>query len=76
MDISLNRTNKGSIINVKSIHGMLWLQIHFEAKYWDHIASDQVLIPNNDADELIFDAKKSGLVIGDLINSSSQSLKG
>ena len=76
MDISLNRTNKGSIINVKSIHGMLWLQTHFEAKYWVHIANDQVLIPHNDAQELMFDANKSGLIIGDLINSSSQSLKG
>ena len=63
MDISLNRTNKGSIINVKSIHGMLWLQTHFENNWWSALAKNEVKVCSEDAKNLLKDAQEAGLIL-------------
>ena len=63
MDICLIETNEGTHIRPVSVHGMLWLQTHFEEAHWESIASKSVLLPFKDAQELSHDAKKAGLRI-------------
>ena len=63
MDIFLIKTVEGINIRPASIHGMLWLQTHFEAKHWDSLANNQVLLPKNDLELLSEDAQKAGLTL-------------
>ncbi len=61
MDIWLIDTDAGVELQPVSIHGMLWLQTHFEDEYWDAIASKQVMISLEDAKLLLADARQAGL---------------
>ncbi len=61
MDIWLIQTEEGAQIRPESIHGMLWLQTHFEDAYWNALASKQVCISLIDAKDLSEDALKAGL---------------
>ncbi len=70
MDISLSDKRNGTQIEPKSIHGLLWLQTHFESKHWESICHGLVIIPLKDAKMLDEDAKKAGLNVN-FINSLS-----
>ncbi len=61
MDIWLIETEEGTIIRPESIHGMLWLQTHFENEHWEAISSNQVRLPISDARILSNDALDAGL---------------
>ena len=61
MDITLSRASQGILLTPKSIHGMLWLQTHFEKQHWEALASAKVIIPESNADEIYVDAMKGGL---------------
>ncbi len=65
MDICLakvdNRSNK-SLIPL-SIHGILWLQTHFENDEWQALSEGKVIISESDSHELIEDAKSAGIEI-------------
>ena len=37
MDISLSNKSNGSHLEPKSVHGILWLQTHFESNHWESI---------------------------------------
>tara|TARA_Y100001968_G_C19389818_1_gene734946 strand:- start:264 stop:494 length:231 start_codon:yes stop_codon:yes gene_type:complete len=63
MDISLIETEAGTNIQPLSIHGMLWLQTHFEDEHWALIARNQVLISNAEALDLSKDAQEGGIII-------------
>ena len=63
MDICLIDTAEGTQLRPESVHGMLWLQTHFENAHWEAIASKQVLLPIEDAQALSDDANKAGLSI-------------
>ena len=63
MDIWLIDTAEGTQLRPESVHGMLWLQTHFETAHWEAIASKQVLLPIEDAQALSDDANKAGLSI-------------
>jgi len=71
MDISLSDKRNGTQIEPKSVHGILWLQTHFESDHWESISNGLVMIPTNDAKMLGFDAQKAGLNVN-FINSLSQ----
>tara|TARA_Y100001968_G_scaffold102475_1_gene92431 strand:+ start:541 stop:768 length:228 start_codon:yes stop_codon:yes gene_type:complete len=71
MDIGLSETRKGTQIKPKSVHGILWLQTHFESNHWESISNGLVIIPNKDAEMLGEDAQKAGLNVN-FINSLSQ----
>ena len=71
MDISLSDKRNGIQIDPSSIHGILWLQTHFESEHWDSISNGLVIIPTKDAEMLREDAKKAGLNVN-FINSLSQ----
>ena len=71
MDISLSDKRNGTQIEPKSVHGMLWLQTHFESNHWESISNGLVIIPTNDAEMLSEDAHNAGLNVN-FINSLSQ----
>ena len=71
MDISLSDQRNGTQIEPTSIHGILWLQTHFESQHWESISNGLVIIPANDAQILGEDAEKAGINIS-FINSLTQ----
>tara|TARA_Y100001968_G_scaffold131833_1_gene120321 strand:+ start:438 stop:668 length:231 start_codon:yes stop_codon:yes gene_type:complete len=71
MDISLSDKRNGTQIEPKSVHGILWLQTHFESKHWESISNGLVIIPTRDAEMLSEDAQKAGINVNS-INSLSQ----
>ena len=66
MDICLINTKKGTQIIPSSIHGMLWLQTHFEEEHWDSIANELVKIDKVAAIDLSQDAIEAGLIINSI----------
>ena len=48
MDISLSDKKNGTLIEPKSVHGMLWLQTHFESIHWETISNGLTIIPTKD----------------------------
>ena len=71
MDISLFDKRNGTQIKAKTVHGMLWLQTHFESNHWESISSGLVIIPSQDAHILKNDATEAGLNVN-FINSLIQ----
>ena len=71
MDISLSEKRNGTQIEAKSVHGILWLQTHFESNHWESISNGLVIIPTKDAQMLDDDATQAGLNVN-FINSLSQ----
>jgi len=65
MDICLtnidNKYNKSIIPS--SVHGMLWLQTHFEDEQWKALAESRVTISEYDAKLLSKDANLAGLKV-------------
>ncbi len=65
MDICLttidNKLNK--LLTPISIHGMLWLQTHFEDEEWEALAENKVIITESDSENLMKDAKSAGIEI-------------
>ena len=71
MDISLSNKRNGTQIKPTSIHGILWLQTHFESEHWESISNGQVIVPRQDAEMLGGDAQNAGLNVN-FINSLIQ----
>ncbi len=71
MDIILSNKRNGTQIEPKTVHGILWLQTHFESEHWELISNSLVIIPSKDAKILGADATKAGLNVN-FINSLSQ----
>ena len=71
MDISLSDKRNGTQIEPMSVHGILWLQTHFESNHWESISKGLVIIPNEDAQMLLQDATKAGINVN-FNNSLSQ----
>ena len=71
MDISLTDTRNRTQIEPISIHGILWLQTHFESMYWESLINGLVAIPTKDAKMLREDAAQAGIKVS-FINSLSQ----
>ena len=71
MDISLSNKRNGTQIEPMSVHGILWLQTHFESEHWESISNGLVIIPSKDAQILSEDATNAGINVN-FINSLSQ----
>ena len=71
MDIRLSNKRNGTQLEPKSVHGILWLQTHFESEHWELISNGLVIIPTKDAEMLYEDAQNAGLNVN-FINSLSQ----
>ena len=61
MDIWLIGDTDSMHLRPMSIHGMLWLQTHFENHHWEELASSQVKLSIKDAKVLSSDAQDAGL---------------
>ena len=65
MDICLvntdNQCNKSIV--PRSVHGMLWLQTHFEDEQWEALAESRVIISQIDSKLLCKDADSAGLEV-------------
>ena len=66
MDILLVNTLGDFQIRPVSIHGILWLQTHFEDEHWHALASNQVKLSLDDALLLSKDAREAGIAINQL----------
>ena len=71
MDIRLFDKGNGTQLEPSSIHGMLWLQTHFESNHWEAISNGLVIINSDDAKMLAEDALNAGINVN-FINSLSQ----
>ena len=71
MDIRLSDKWNGTQIEPVTIHGILWLQTHFESDHWESISNGLVIIPTKDIQLLMQDAKEAGINVN-FINSLSQ----
>ncbi len=74
MDISLSNKRNGTQVKPTSVHGILWLQTHFESDHCESISNGQVIVPRKDAEILSEDAKNAGINVN-FINSLSQTDK-
>ena len=65
MDISISNIDNKSNKSLKplSIHGMLWLQTHFENDQWEALSLNKVIISEADSELLIEDANLAGIKI-------------
>ncbi len=63
MDIWLIEKEEGMNIKPVSVHGMLWLQTHFETENWEDLSRNQVIIPISDSKFLANDAEEAGLTV-------------
>ena len=65
MDISLNSLDNNSNKYIKpiSVHGMLWLQTHFENEHWEALADNRVILSEIDSKFLIQDANAAGISV-------------
>ncbi len=65
MDICItnidNQSNKS--LRPLNIHGMLWLQTHFENTQWEALSNNKVIISETDSKLLIEDANLAGVSI-------------
>tara|TARA_Y100001968_G_scaffold297834_1_gene307243 strand:+ start:344 stop:571 length:228 start_codon:yes stop_codon:yes gene_type:complete len=61
MDISLSDQRNGTQIEPSSIHGILWLQTHFDSLHWESLSNGLVIIPTKDAQMLEEDAAMAGI---------------
>ena len=71
MDISLSNKRNSTQIEPTSVHGMLWLQTHFESIHWESISNGLVTIPTKDAKMLSEDATSAGINVN-FINCLTQ----
>ncbi len=72
MDICItsvdNKSNKS--LRPLSIHGMLWLQTHFENDQWEALSHNKVIISEIDSKLLVEDANLAGIRIESLSDIS------
>lgn len=72
MDLSLITEGQAFRLQPESVHGMLWLQTHFEKSNWELLAEGLATVSQSNADELMEDALNAGLNLSPLPVLSSQ----
>jgi len=75
MDIWLAPQGESTQIHPLSVHGMLWLQTHFEEKHWNALAESRVKLPTEDIEILSNDAKEAGLTLSYLSDVNTKSFQ-
>ena len=65
MDICITNIDNKSNKSLKplSIHGMLWLQTHFDNDQWEALSNNKVIISETDSELLMEDANLAGVRI-------------
>ena len=72
MDLRLISEGQAFRLQPESVHGMLWLQTHFEKSHWELLAEGLATLSPANVDELIEDASNAGLNLSPLPVLSSQ----
>jgi hypothetical protein len=72
MDLSLITEGQTFRLKPESVHGMLWLQTHFEKSHWELLAEGLATLNQSNTDELIQDALDAGLNLSQIPALSSQ----
>lgn len=66
MDLRLLAEGSSIRLVPASVHGILWLQTHFESEHWELLAEGLVTVCRADAKALRSDASDAGLVVNPL----------
>ena len=66
MDLRLLAEGPSFRLVPASVHGILWLQTHFESEHWELLAEGHVIVSRSDAETLMFDASEAGLNVSPL----------
>jgi len=72
MDLCLISQGNSFRLQPESVHGMLWLQTHFEPAHWDLLAEGSATVSRTNADDLLDDAANAGLRLSRQSPLSSQ----
>jgi len=70
MDLLLISSSDKTHIRATSIHGMLWLQTHFDNSQWEAISSQTIILDKNNAEMLSMDAQEAGLILNSVQSAS------
>lgn len=62
-DITLTPLGDSYRLNPETVHGLLWLQTHFESSTWDLICSGKVRLTAESCRSLQSDAHQAGLQV-------------
>lgn len=62
-DITLTPLGESYRISPKTVHGVLWLQTHFDCSSWDLILSGKVRLTAESCQSLQTDAHQAGLQV-------------
>lgn len=65
-DLALAGLRRGVRLMPCSVLGLLWLQTHFEDRYWEPLASGRARLDRASADQLQSEAEASGLKVARL----------
>ncbi len=71
MDLRLLAEGPSFRLVPASVHGILWLQTHFESEHWELLSEGQVIVNRVDAETLILDASEAGLNLNSLPSLSA-----
>ena len=66
MDLRLLAEGTSFRLVPASVHGILWLQTHFESEHWELLADGHVIVNRADAETLMSDASEAGLNLNPL----------
>ena len=70
MDLWLISSSEKTHIRATSVHGMLWLQTHFDNSQWEAISSQRIILNKNNAEILSMDAQEAGLILNSVQTTS------
>ena len=66
MDLRLLAEGPSFRLVPASVHGILWLQTHFESEHWELLAEGHVIVSRADAETLMIDSSQAGLTLNPL----------
>ena len=71
MDLRLLAEGTSFRLVPASVHGILWLQTHFESKHWKLLSDGLIALCRDDAERLCSDAEEAGLRLNPLPSLTS-----
>ena len=58
-DIHIVTLREKVIVAPRSVHGMLWLQLHFEDEEWEVLSQGSFLMSRANATQMVMDAEEA-----------------
>ncbi|MCX5940432.1 MAG: hypothetical protein NTX18_05310 [Cyanobium sp. LacPavin_0818_WC50_MAG_67_9] len=66
-DLALAQLSRGVRLMPCSVLGMVWLQTHFEDRFWEPLATGSARVDRASADQLGVEAEAAGLKVARLV---------